>query len=568
MSFLRAPDLPLASPGIPPHTTPWRLFGWLATRRKALAAAVLVSAVFSLGVAPVTPIFLAGAVDDGLAKRDWAALAAWCGALVAAGLLTGGGIVLHHRLTVWWREDAAYRTLQLITYKINRLGIELRQQATTGTVVSVGIGDMHRIRNAVEALAPTAGCLSGIAAVGFLLFDMSAVLGATVLLGVLAVAALTGPLLGRLERRYRTYREHIGVITERASDIVAGLRVLRGVGGEQRFNDSYRRDSQRLQEAGFRIAAPGASIEAIGQGAPLVLLGVVVWLSGRLVAADAITVGQMVAAFGYTAGLLVPVRWLMGMAVVLVEGRVACAKIGALLDLPEPASPTNAHPGPAAGAELADPDSGLVLRAGLTAVVAAEPDGVAAIFDRLGGLRHSAATFGGIPVTDIDPGELRRRVLIGDHDAYLFAGTLASVLATGRDRERIDEAVAAASAGDIVEALPNGIDTELDNQARTLSGGQRQRLRLARALVADPEVLLAIEPTSAVDSHTEARIAARVASARAGQATAVATTSPLWLGRADIVAYLRGGRVVATGTHADLLATCPEFRATVNRELS
>jgi ABC-type multidrug transport system fused ATPase/permease subunit len=566
VSLLRAPDLPVSDPGEPP-ATPWRLFGWLATRSKARAAAVLVSAVFSLGLVPVMPIFLTGAVDDGIARRDWGALAAWAGALAAAGSVAAVSIVIHHRLTVWWRQDAEYRVLQLATRKAGRLGAALRRRTTTGAVVSVGITDVNGIGRAIESLAPTVGSAAGIIAVAVLLFDMSAVLGVTVFAGVLTVAALTGPLLRRLQSRYRVYREDVGALNDRAADIVAGLRVLRGVGGEDRFNAAYRRDSQRLRRSGFGLAAPGAGIDALSEGAPAILLGAVVWMSARLVAADAITVGQMVAAFGYTAALLMPVRWLMGTAMTLIQGRVACGKVCELLGLPERPAPADPLPGAGTGAELHDPESGLTLGPGLTAVVSADPEAVAALFDRLAGLAPSEARFGPVPLSRIDGGELRRRVLCADHDAYLFAGTLRALVAAGHDSSRVRDAVTAAAADDVVDALPHGLDTEVDNQARTLSGGQRQRLRLARALAADPEVLLLHEPTSAVDSHTEARIAERLTAARRGRTTAVASASPLWLGRADTVAFLQDDKAV-TGTHAELAATRSDYRALVNRELS
>ncbi|MCD0446015.1 ABC transporter ATP-binding protein/permease [Glycomyces sp. A-F 0318] len=566
MPLLRAPDLPVADPGDPP-ATPWALFRWLATRRKAHAAAVLVSAVFSLGLVPVMPIFLTGAVDDGIAARDWGALAAWAGALAAAGSVAAVSIVVHHRLTVWWRQDAEYRVLQLATRKTGRLGASLRRRTTTGAVVSVGITDVNGIGRAVESLAPTMGCGAGIIAVAVLLFEMSAALGLTVLLGVVAVAAMTGPLLRRLQARYRAYREDVGAITGRATDIVAGLRVLRGVGGEDRFNAAYRRDSQRLKRSGFGLAAPGAWIDAVSEGAPAILLGAVVWMSARLVASGDITVGQMVAAFGYTAALLLPVRWLMGTAMTLIQGRVACGKVCELLALPERETPRDPLPGPEAGAELHDPESGLTLAPGLTAV-AADAESAAAVFDRLAGLEPSEATFGAVPVARIDPDELRRRVLPADHDAYLFAGTLEALVAARDGHDRVRAAVTAAAADDIVDALPDGLATVLDNQARTLSGGQRQRLRLARALAADTEVLLLREPTSAVDSHTEARIAERLTAARGRRTTAVASASPLWLGRADAVAFLQDGKVVATGTHAALTAARPDYRALVDRELS
>ncbi|NUR24573.1 MAG: ABC transporter ATP-binding protein, partial [Catenulispora sp.] len=123
-----------------------------------------------------------------------------------------------------------------------------------------------------------------------------------------------------------------------------------------------------------------------------------------------------------------------------------------------------------------------------------------------------------------------------------------------------------AAAEDIIEALPEGLDAEITERGRSFSGGQQQRLRLARALLADPEVLLLVEPTSAVDAHTEARIADRLAAARAGRTTVVFTTSPLMLDRAEHVVFLADGRAVAEGRHRELLATVPAYRATVTRE--
>ena len=126
-------------------------------------------------------------------------------------------------------------------------------------------------------------------------------------------------------------------------------------------------------------------------------------------------------------------------------------------------------------------------------------------------------------------------------------------------------AVNAAAATDVLEALPDGLATEVEERGRSFSGGQRQRLVLARALVADPEILVLVEPTSAVDAHTEARIADLLVQARRDRATVVCTTSPLLLDRADTVALVVDGRVVAEGTHRDLLDTEPRYRAVVTR---
>jgi ABC-type multidrug transport system fused ATPase/permease subunit len=117
----------------------------------------------------------------------------------------------------------------------------------------------------------------------------------------------------------------------------------------------------------------------------------------------------------------------------------------------------------------------------------------------------------------------------------------------------------------VVEALPGGLDAYVDERGRSFSGGQRQRLVLARALLSGAEVLVLVEPTSAVDAHTEARIARRLRERRAGRTTVVVTTSPLVLDQADSVVYIRGGRVVAVGTHRELLGARADYRETVTR---
>src|SRR6185369_4595477 len=153
---------------------------------------------------------------------------------------------------------------------------------------------------------------------------------------------------------------------------------------------------------------------------------------------------------------------------------------------------------------------------------------------------------------------------LADNDAALFAGRLRDDLAGGRavPQQRLAEALAAASAQDVVDALPDGPETVVAAAGREFSGGQRQRLRLARSLLADPPVLVLVEPTSAVDAHTEARIADRLAAARTGRTTVVCTTSPLVLDRADHVLYVEAGRVSAQGTHRELLDTSSRYAAT------
>jgi ABC-type multidrug transport system fused ATPase/permease subunit len=235
--------------------------------------------------------------------------------------------------------------------------------------------------------------------------------------------------------------------------------------------------------------------------------------------------------------------------------------------VPDPRRP-GAPAAPASPADLHDPLTGLTVRAGwLTGVAADDPAEGLALADRLGRYVVSDTTWGDVPLTGVALDEVRSRIMVADHNSYLFAGTLRDILRplADDDDHRIGAALRAASAEDVVDALPAGLDTPIDARARTLSGGQRQRVRLARALLAEPEVLILVDPTSAVDAHTEARIAERLRAARAGRTTVVIATSPLLLGRADLVAHLSAGRITATGSHTDLLDSDAGYRRLVAR---
>jgi ABC-type multidrug transport system fused ATPase/permease subunit len=202
-----------------------------------------------------------------------------------------------------------------------------------------------------------------------------------------------------------------------------------------------------------------------------------------------------------------------------------------------------------------------------TALVGARPAESAAVLDRLGGFEESAVTWGPVRLGDVAPAQVRERILVADNGADLFAGPLREVVAGRRDRDEqaLARAVYDAVAEDVVAALPDGLGSAVEGQGRNLSGGQRQRVRLVRALLADPEVLLAAEPTSALDAHTEAAVADRLRFSRSGRTTVVTSTSPLMLDRADTVFHLVDGKVAAAGRHRDLLAAEPGYRALVAR---
>jgi ABC-type multidrug transport system fused ATPase/permease subunit len=396
------------------------------------------------------------------------------------------------------------------------------------------------------------------------LLATSVPLGLVVLLGVPLLMAVVSLLIRPLHRRQAAYREQQGKLTGRAADLVAGLRVLRGVGGEPVMSARYRAQSQALRAAGVRTARVEAQLEAAQVLLPGAFLVLVTWLGARFALAGEITVGQLVSFYGYAAFLVGPLRQLTEAIDKLTRGHVAARRVVTMLrvgtDLPDPDDPVEAPRG-----DLSDPPSGVVARPGrITAIAAADPADAVAITDRLGRYAEGGL-LAGVPLDELRLTTVRERILVADNDARLFSGPLRADLDPA-PCGRLPAALAAASATDIVDALPDGLDSHVAERGRSFSGGQQQRLRLVRVLVADPEILVLVEPTSAVDAHTEARIAARLGDARAGRTTVICSTSPLVLDRADHVIYVERGAVAAEGTHRSLLRDEPAYARTVLRE--
>ncbi|MFG3161771.1 ABC transporter transmembrane domain-containing protein [Streptomyces sp. NPDC048232] len=578
-------------PGTPDRRGGWRYLAWLVARQwpRCLAGAVLASTWMVLLAA--TPYLMARAVDHGLEPGDMGALAGWTGALVGVGAVNAWLGMLRHRTMTLVRLDANFRTVKVVVGHATRLGAALRGQVGTGEVVTIGVGDVQTISTSLTAVGPGIGAVVAYAAVGALMLSVSTRLALVVLIGVPVLGVLLGPLMGRLQGRETDYRDGQAVLTARIGDLAGGLRVLNGLGGKGLVADAFRRDSERLRERGYRVGAVTSWIQALGVGLPVLFLALVTWLGARLAAEGRISVGELVSVYGYVVALGWPVAFLIEMGHQLSRGVVAARRVVAFLRL-EPEPDTGTRDAPAEPSVLYDPASGVrVLPGRLTALAGSRPTDAAEVVDRLGRYTPSEATWGDVLLSDIPLPQIRDRILVAEAEADLFAGALRDVIgdqdpplrgagncatshdapADARRQHPADdsahlEALHAAAAEDIVRTLPDGLDSQVAAQASDLSGGQRQRVRLTRALLTAPEVLLAVEPTSALDAHTEATVAARLRDAREGRTTVVASTSPLVLDRADTVVYLVDGKAAATGAHRELLTTEPGYRALVARD--
>ena len=590
--------------GEPDARGPVRYLWWLIRRQRArvLYGAVVSSVWMSALMLP--PYLIARGVDDGLRADDFGALGWWAAALLGVGLVNGCLGTLRHRTMTYARMYAGFHTVELLTRHTLRLGATFARQSSTGDLVTVSGSDIQRIGQVLTLTGPGVGAVVGYGVVTVLLLTISAPLAAMVLLGVPLVALSVGPLLGRLQRVESEYREQQGELTGRSVDLAAGLRVLAGIGGRELFGARYRDASRRLRAEGYRVGAVNSWIEALITSLPSVFLAAVTWVAARMAVSGDITVGELVAVYGYMALLIVPVFFLIEGTDQFVRALVSARRVMWILRA-EPAPDTGAARSPAGadGPELHDPASGLVVPSGtFFGLVPRRPaDGIRAL-DRLGRYgdehagggehadgggrfgeggrpggagqpgRDTRVTWGGVPLAELPLADVRAQLLVAENEAHLFAGTLREAVSPGDalrgqvEEDAVREALRVAVAEDVMEALPDGLDSRVEPQARNLSGGQRQRLRLARAVLADPEVLLLVEPTSAVDAHTEALVATRLRAARQGRTTVVVTTSPLLLDQTDQVGWLDAdGRLAAQGTHPELLTRRPDYRALVFR---
>lgn len=556
---------PLAHPGRPDTRTATAYLLWLARRQwRTLAIAMVCGTVWMLSLALV-PAALGRGIDEGIVAGDRRALVLWSAAVVGLALtLTLSGAVRHYFAVHNWLA-ASYRTAQIVDDAVIDRGSAITRRHPSGEVVAIFATDIIRVGSAFDVLGRLSGAIVSYVVVAAILLSSSGRVGLVLVVGGPVIALALTLIVRPLQHRQAEQREESGRLTTLGADTVAGLRILRGIGGEQTFLRRYVDQSQHLRRVGVRVAGYLAALEASQVLLPGLFAVAVVWLGARAVVAGDLSAGQLVAFYGYAAFLTMPLRTVTEAVDKFIRARIATRKVLRILavpsDHPETVRPhIQRHDDHVRGRNgehaLVDGVSGAVIPAGLlTAVVSARPEDSAALADRLGriGPGPHDVTLHGIPLADLPLADVRRRVVVSDAEPHLFTGRLRDALSLHRLDGDVLAAIEVTSGADVLEALPDGLDSTVEERGRSFSGGQRQRLALARALLTDAEVLVLVEPTSAVDAHTEARIAERLAEHRRGRTTVVTTASPLVLDHADHVVLLDDGVVTATGTHHELL---------------
>lgn len=546
--------------------SPWRYLWWLIRSQlgRVLLGALLGS-TWMVGLT-VPPLILSFAIDDGLRRGSGARIWLWAGILLLVGVGVAVLAILRHRTMTKVRIYSAQQTIRAAADQAIRLGTSLQRTTVAGEIATIGVGDAWTMAQSLTATGPGVGAVVAYIVIALELLRISPLLAVIILIGMPVLLLLLGPLLNRFRTHGAEYRSAQGALSGRVIDIVSGLRVLNTLGGKSLFADRWEAESDAVRRTGYRLAATESWIRGISVGLPALFLAVIVWITARLTAQGDISVGDFVAVYGYVAVIVVPVSSLMESAIDINRALVSAKRTVDFLAIePETHGEEPVHD---ATATLFDPESGLRVGHGeFAAVAAADRLEAMGIIERLAGIEPSGACWGGQRLADIEPALLRRSVLALNDSDFLFAGPLHEVVFTnGNDTGFAREQIAFASGLDeMLRGLEEGWDTEITLRGANLSGGQRQRLRLARALAADPHVLLALDPLSAVDAITESQVVERVREARRGSTTLIFSNSSTVLGMADVVHLVEEGRVVASGTHENLAASNERYRVLVSR---
>jgi putative ABC transport system ATP-binding protein len=542
----------------------------IAGQRRSVTLASLLTAGHQGGEALV-PVVIGVVIDQAVAGGSVGTLLSWLAVLAVlfAALSTS------YRLGARFGERAAERAAHELRLDLGRRVLHPGGGAETGNLagelVSIGTSDAKRVGQLNGVLPFGVAGLAGLLVSAVVLLTMSLPLGLLVLLGTPPMLYLAHLIGKPLERRSEAEQERSAFASGIATDLVAGLRVLKGVGAERAAVDRYRRTSQDSLRATLRAARAQAWHNGALLGLTGIFIALVALVGGTLAAAGDISVGDLVAAVGLAQYLITPFSifsWVNGE---LAQGRASAGRIADVLNAPPAVGEGTATlPEPSAGhvrlsalsrGALRDVD--FEARPGeLLGVVATDPAAATDLLDCLGRAADPATgsvSVDSVDLSTVDPSRVREVVLVAAHDADLFAGTVAENVEPG---PRVAEAMTAAAVDEVASALPDGVATAVSERGRSLSGGQRQRVALARALAVDAPVLVLHDPTTAVDTVTEARIAAGLAQLRRGRTTILVTTSPALLAATDRVVLLDDGRIACEGSHAELAGRA-DYRAAV-----
>jgi ATP-binding cassette subfamily B protein len=568
----------------PPRRAGWRLL--LSTVRPQRAGIIL-GVVFGLiwTAAKVTvPSLTRKGIDQGIVQDRPGALLRWSLIMLAVGLVSALCTGLRRFIAFGIAHRAETHLRHRLFAHLQRLHFAFHDRAQTGQLMSRAATDLQQIQGFVVLIPITVSNAVTVVSVAVILLLTNAGLA------VLALGAL--PLVNVAAKRFSSrihpvslelQQELAGVATV-VEETVTGIRVVKGFGAEPIQAGRLRDRGNRVYERALTAARIRAGFMPLLDFLPALGLVAVLWYGGHQVLDGHLTIGELVAFNAYVLMLIWPLR-MTGMLIAQAQRAVAAAqRVDEILSTePEIVDGSDARELPPGGGEvrfehvrfgyvagadrpvLADLD--LVIRPGeAVALVGATGCGkttVARLIPRFYDVEDGRVTLDGVDVRDLKVHDLRHAVGIVFEDTFLFGDSVRANIAFAdpdAPQARVEAAARLAGAHDFIARLPKGYNTLLGERGFSLSGGQRQRIALARAILAEPRVLILDDATSSVDPTKEHEIREAMAEVMQGRTTIVIAHRPATIALADRVILLDGGQVVAEGTHDGLLATSERYR--------
>jgi len=564
-------------------------WSWRQTRRRLATlarlarpypwrAGVAVATLIGFTVVALLPPYLAKlAIDEGIAAGDLDRLTVIVAAFLAAGLATFALSAAQTYYTGWVGERGlADLRIRLFSH-LQRLSLGYYERNRTGAIISRITNDVEAldqlVTDGLSSLVQNSLLLGGTAIVLFFL-DWRLALATLVVLPIMAL--LTAWFRMRSNRAYRAVRERLGLVTATLAEDISGIRVVQSFTREPASQESFRGINERYRAANYdTVVLSGLyfpAVDVLSSVATAIVLG----LGGYLVVQDELTVGTLFAFTLYLANFFDPVQQLSQLYNTFLSATAALDRITTVLDEePEVVDAPGARElGRVEGhvrfehvrfgyGSLPDVlhDFDLDVPAGTTLALVghtgAGKSTIAKLLARFYDPRAGRITVDGVDLRDVAQASLRRQLGIVPQEGFLFAGTVAENIAFGRPdatRAEIEAAAAAVAADLFVDQLPDGYDTELGERGFRLSLGQRQLVAFARALLADPRILILDEATSSVDIGTERRIERGLRRLLAGRTAFVIAHRLSTIRTADLIVVLDHGRLVEQGTHDRLIA--------------
>ncbi len=542
--------------------------------RTTLAGVTLVA--YTL-VALLPPYLAKLAVDNGVAAKDLHELTIVVIAFVAAGI---AAFVLSGAQTYFtgWVGERALADLRIRLFDhLQRLSLGFYERNRTGAIISRITNDVEAldllVTDGVASLVQNTLVLVGTAVVLFLL-DWRLALATLLVLPLMAGA--TAWFRSRSNRAYRHVRERLGLVTATLAEDISGMRVVQSFTREPVSQSTFRGVNERYRAANYETVVLNGIYFPIVDVLSSVAVAIVLGFGGALVVDGNLSVGTLLAFTLYLSNFFDPVQQLSQLYNTFLSATAALDRINEVLDEePEIVDRPEALVLPRIDGHVRFEhvrfgygdlpevlhDFDLVVPAGTTIALVghtgAGKSTIAKLLARFYDTRSGSIAVDGHDVRDVTQESLRRQLGIVPQEGFLFAGTIADNIAFSRphaDRADIEEAAAMVGADAFVRALPEGYETELGERGFRLSLGQRQLVAFARALLADPRILILDEATSSVDIGTERRIELGMRRLLAGRTAFVIAHRLSTIRSADVIVVLDHGRIVEQGTHDELIA--------------